>query len=1191
MPCAATIILASSTQTASAAKDPHLDEARAIFKWVASTDGGFVSPKQDIRRLVPGDANTPLIVYAKETIQPGEVVMRVPWDTLIGSDDPEDGGQLPCGTVRNVAKEMRLGDASEWAPYANYLMSEAEGQIPSAWSEPAKELMEAVVGDDDIPPSHPTDWIDRWVDLCEGDPDDAMGVKAALLIIQRSDDAIMIPAYDAYNHRNGNWTNTRTIEIEGKHHETAAIKTIEAGSEIYITYNFCEECGGRRKFYGTAEILRDYGFVEMLPQRWHYDMPKHYQFDLDEDEDGVLQIYWDRKHRPKNADTKEDAQVWIARELRRLRRLKNIDWNYGFEEVDHGMTKYEWDTIETFVDANLRALVMAYNSLTPPGGEAISLEGSHYDPLNFEEDDLAYNLYTCDTTDAFEQVGFKNLERVQSAYQLVKFKEKEETDDVCMNLDKIIQICANYRPHYHEYITHYAGRYVEDVKRIIFIGGGDSMLLHEALKYPNIELVVGLELDQVVTRKCFKYFNTRPHFDDERVEWWFGDATKSLLLLPEDYWGSFDLVLVDLSETVMSLSVTDELDVFDALSLLLTPNGILVKNEVYLEKLSEVFDYTMELYYDSPVICSQTAALGSNNVDFFHAPKYDHGLENFLYDNLHTPDTHLDLMHDFRRNIAPDEICNKTQEEEESDEQTRSAGIMEIVNAEKISVRADKKVLGTLAKVAGGQGFNIIDSVFENNLGFLVMKEGYLAVRVWPDEKYIGLDINLWGLTYKIKSLKNALVDALGSAKMYSYKVVVGGMFGSNTWKEDKKILGPKSRQLRSCNADVIMEGSLDAAAASAISAEEAVALTLSENIAAVVFCGLEASSCPVYDALNGLDKLKTIVRIDECPNLESGDLANTFDCETAVTKKMKETVEKNGKTFNLMALDGGASFKMHQIVSSIVDTEENRELLFEYHHVVMTWNSDLNAATWRREFLDRYRKQVHHDPVSRAELVFQAGGKTFELGLVSTKNTRANYAFEEMEKKIKTRLSDTGAHIELRWVHGGLFNYIEDFETKEFKHEDYDHSAAREQFTSQVPLGSQHIFQFVKVEKLKTDLELDLPAIASYLEAAFRAIVQPLESSKQFAGVGDGGIILAHSSTCNSMVVWDGREHIDINLFMFDEHAGKAKTFADAFVKASKNQLKVSLRDDQPRGIGGVVNFPSDLGTKRENDPAAQEL
>ena len=152
--------------------------------------------------------------------------------------------------------------------------------------------------------------------------------------------------------------------------------------------------------------------------------------------------------------------------------------------------------------------------------------------------------------------------------------------DVVLQLDNVVQIASSYRPYYHDYMIHAAARFVDSVKRVVFVGGGDSMLLHDALKYPDLELVVGLELDQWVVRKSFQYFHTQPHFDDPRVEWWFGDATKSLLLLPKEYWNSFDLVLVDLSETVMSLSVTDDLDVFDALALLLRPTGVLVKNEL-----------------------------------------------------------------------------------------------------------------------------------------------------------------------------------------------------------------------------------------------------------------------------------------------------------------------------------------------------------------------------------------------------------------------------------------------------------------------------------------------------------------------------------------------------------------------------------------------------------------------------------
>jgi spermidine synthase len=115
-------------------------------------------------------------------------------------------------------------------------------------------------------------------------------------------------------------------------------------------------------------------------------------------------------------------------------------------------------------------------------------------------------------------------------------------------------------------MVHYTARFIDTVKRVLFVGGGDSMLLHEALKYPSLELVVGLELDQSVTRGSFKYFGTQPHWDNEKVEWWFGDATKSLLMIPKEYFGSFDIVLVDLSETVMAMTVTGDLDIKQALS-------------------------------------------------------------------------------------------------------------------------------------------------------------------------------------------------------------------------------------------------------------------------------------------------------------------------------------------------------------------------------------------------------------------------------------------------------------------------------------------------------------------------------------------------------------------------------------------------------------------------------------------------
>ena len=129
--------------------------------------------------------------------------------------------------------------------------------------------------------------------------------------------------------------------------------------------------------------------------------------------------------------------------------------------------------------------------------------------------------------------------------------------------------------------VHKPAKYIkEDIKRVLFVGAGDSGLLNEIVKYPNLELVVGLELDQHVTRMAFKHFGARPHYDDERVQWWYGDASKTLLMLPKEYFGSFDMVLVDLSDTIFALSVSGELDVIGALSLLLRPGGIFAMNEL-----------------------------------------------------------------------------------------------------------------------------------------------------------------------------------------------------------------------------------------------------------------------------------------------------------------------------------------------------------------------------------------------------------------------------------------------------------------------------------------------------------------------------------------------------------------------------------------------------------------------------------
>ena len=963
-------------------------------------------------------------------------------------------------------------------------------------------------------------------------------------------------------------------------------------------------------------MLRDYGFVETFPQRWYY-MEEEFQFDLDQVEDGKYIVTWDQENRPDKADAKlmEQCRVWFRWEIRRLKRLKNIEL-HDLKATDHGIPDHELYTISEFLDANIVAMTAGLETLGPspekgsvlttradsnwgePGTQEEAIDNdddpntckadedfggcmapidlapimansSHYDYLEWEFDDLDYMRSACDNKDLMRFMDFQDVEWIQTHYQKLNFMKNPQTDDMCMDLDTIVQICSNYRPQYHEFSTHAAGRYVKDVKRIIFIGGGDSMLLHEALKYENLELVVGLEIDQTVVRKSFKYFHTSPHFEDERVEWWFGDATKSLMLLPEDYWGSFDLVLVDLSETVMSFSVTSELDVFDALALLLNPHGVMVKNEHYHEKFAALFDYSAEINYESPVICNQVMVFGSNKVDFFRDPVYDHGVETLLYESLHTPENRYDLMHGYRKNIASEEKCNAAMPEEKT-EQGIAAGILEVVNAEDCSVELDKSIVDIVKKVAESEGFTV-DSVpvFANDVGFVVLKEGFIVARIVPEDKYVGFDVNLWGMSSKIKSLRKALAAAVGSGDTSTYKVVVGGMYGSSSWREDEKIQGPKMKQLRNCEEDVVKEGSLDEKTASAIAFEELPPTTLKDTVAAVV-CGIGGEECVAFDALNTSPDVKFVFQIYDCSD------ASDFECEKQVSDLIAQQLSPK-KKINLLVMDGSASFGMHQIVLSVLETDI-RNTHFEVHNVVAAWTADTEKEKFRREFLDRYRKVVKLEPASLAEIVLKAEGKTYELGLVSAKNDRSVYQYEKLQDRIKSRLSSSDVQVEVRNIHGALYKFLHDWDPTTFEHEDYDSKPGREQFKNQKPLGRQNVYQFVKAAGVEGDLDVDLAKIAGYLVEALNSNRIDTTSMAQFNGVGDGGLVVTWSVKGYVTLVWDGRENISLNFFTFAEGIGLPERFTKAFLKATGNKFQVGLRDDQPRGINRVINFPSDM-------------
>lgn len=528
--CNALLLLASaaaetSSDTCSIAVEQH---AKDVVDWLRS-EGGFFNDKLEVRRADPSDPTSYLGVFATDTIQPKEALLTVPASSMIRAVEDEqpisdeEYTDALCDLTHVVLKELRSGEQSHFAPYVKYLLDQEEGQLPASWTEAAKELMREIV-DADTDRIKLVDWIEMEFENTECiRKGDAFEQHALALVVQRGWDSVMIPIYDMINHVNDpNKKNTDNTSVYGpKGLRTWATKLIEAGEEIFASYDQCFDCHSIPAHWGTTEILRDFGFVEPYPRKFRIGETQ-ILFQIkevrEESGDTFLEIEWlDDDEDPDSEDI-----GWMKEEYHRLQDLQH---DGTLEEKRHLMPEKEWNVIFQYHQALTTAIGVAIevaiqdlhaaddeNDCDKDGTCDVPL--IRYGDLNKEiesSDEYYFWTYQCETL-VFGIEHFLGVGSSESHYQNMDYYRDPETKEMCFHIDGVFQQCTSYRPQYHEMAVHLPARYLPDgLKRVLWIGGGDAMLLHEILKYSELELAVGLELDQKVTRQAFKHFGAQPH--------------------------------------------------------------------------------------------------------------------------------------------------------------------------------------------------------------------------------------------------------------------------------------------------------------------------------------------------------------------------------------------------------------------------------------------------------------------------------------------------------------------------------------------------------------------------------------------------------------------------------------------------------------------------------------------------------
>lgn len=100
---------------------------------------------------------------------------------------------------------------------------------------------------------------------------------------------------------------------------------------------------------------------------------------------------------------------------------------------------------------------------------------------------------------------------------------------------------------YHDMITHVPMAVNPAIKRVLVIGGGDGGTVRELTRYPAIETIHMVEIDEMVVRACQKYLpQLAGKLNDPRVTLFFEDGVSFI----KDKHDAYDLILVDSTDPI-----------------------------------------------------------------------------------------------------------------------------------------------------------------------------------------------------------------------------------------------------------------------------------------------------------------------------------------------------------------------------------------------------------------------------------------------------------------------------------------------------------------------------------------------------------------------------------------------------------------------------------------------------------------
>ena len=167
----------------------------------------------------------------------------------------------------------------------------------------------------------------------------------------------------------------------------------------------------------------------------------------------------------------------------------------------------------------------------------------------------------------------KQLFSKKSDFQQVDVFKSEELGTF-LTLDGLMMVNEKDEFIYHDCIVHTPMCVNPAIKKVLVIGGGDGGTVRELTRYPQIEKIDMVEIDELVVRASQEYLPiTASKLEDERVNLYFEDGVAWVANATP---GTYDLIIVDSTDPIGPGEGLFTTEFYENCYRILSKDGILV---------------------------------------------------------------------------------------------------------------------------------------------------------------------------------------------------------------------------------------------------------------------------------------------------------------------------------------------------------------------------------------------------------------------------------------------------------------------------------------------------------------------------------------------------------------------------------------------------------------------------------------